>query len=78
MNPLHRAALLWSVIGLAAYGALPWYAQHQDTPEDLAGHIALYGGSDELRRLFARKMELGRRLSELRDLSVAGGAADSR
>jgi hypothetical protein len=36
------------------------------------------GNGDELRRLFTRKMELGRRLAELRDLSVAGGVAGSQ
>lgn len=34
--------------------------------------------SDELRQLLVRKMELGRRLSELRELSVARGAGESR
>ena len=32
---------------------LPWYAQNQDTPGDLAMHIGLYGGIDELRQAHA-------------------------
>jgi len=32
---------------------VPWYAQNQDAPEDLAAHIGLYGGTDELRQAHA-------------------------
>jgi len=33
---------------------LPWYADNQDAPDDLASHIGLYGGLDELRQEHAQ------------------------